>query len=72
MPDMNLIPKANVTSHYQINAQPKISVSISEMSSTVKREDDTLTFKQVKTVNKLTIPDLWLLHYFRKLDERTK
>ena len=44
MPDMNLITDASVTFHYQINAQPKISVSISGMSSIVKRKDDALSF----------------------------
>lgn len=42
MPDMHLIPDASVT--FQISAQPKISVSVSGVSSTVKRKDDPLTF----------------------------
>ena len=44
MPDMNLITDASVIFHYQINAQPKISVSIGGMSSAFQRKDDAPTF----------------------------
>lgn len=56
MCDKSLISyDVGVIFHYKINAQPRICVRISGISSTVQRKDDPLTFVKMETVKGMNL-----------------